>query len=263
MLLPYFEQSNVSAQVNALVGQIPPWTNVEPWNRTLPIMACPSDPGATDPGNAGRTRGKRNYYFCGGDSFTGNGDAITVNVPTIVPTRGMFAALRTHSMRDCTDGTSNTIAMAEAVAPIAVNGFGQVSSATGVTSPIACAALYNKALRQYPGGTWNGDTIRGYRWGDGASYFSAFSTAVPPNSASCFTGASASHWFQGIFNSSSYHVGGTQVLLTDGSARFVSENIDAGNQATVFPVPTAQSISPYGVWGALGTRSGGEVIGEF
>lgn len=44
---------------------------------------------------------------------------------------------------------------------------------------------------------------------------------------------------------SSYHVGGAQFLLCDGSARFVSENIDLGVLKT------------------LATRNGGEITGEF
>jgi prepilin-type N-terminal cleavage/methylation domain-containing protein len=43
----------------------------------------------------------------------------------------------------------------------------------------------------------------------------------------------------------SYHVGGIQILLGDGSAKFISENID------------------FELLKALGTRAGGEVVGEF
>ncbi len=48
------------------------------------------------------------------------------------------------------------------------------------------------------------------------------------------------------------------VALADGSVRFVSESIDTGNLAVVAPLATAGGLSPYGVWGAMGTRSGGE-----
>ena len=51
--------------------------------------------------------------------------------------------------------------------------------------------------------------------------------------------------------------------MTDGSARFISDNIDTGNLAAVTPAAAASSPSPYGVWGALGTKAGSEVIGEF
>lgn len=49
--------------------------------------------------------------------------------------------------------------------------------------------------------------------------------------------------------------------------RFVSQHVDTG-RLTAAPVPTeanphATGPSPYGVWGALGSISGGEVIGDF
>lgn len=263
MLLPYFEQSAVSGQINAMIGQQPPWSNTAPWINTIPGLTCPSDPGIADPGNSGRTRGKRNYVFCAGDSPAGNGNNQTATVPVVVPTRGLFGALICYELRDCTDGTSNTIAMSEASAPVSVDGHGNASSATWVTSPAACSALYNRHIRKYPAGGFNGDAIRGYRWGDGAAYFSAFSTAVPPNSASCFTGTMANHWWSGLFNASSHHVGGVQVLMADGSVRFISENIDAGNQASPPPPAIVIGPSPYGVWGALGTRNAGEVVSEY
>lgn len=43
----------------------------------------------------------------------------------------------------------------------------------------------------------------------------------------------------------SYHAGGSQFSLADGSTRFISEDIDLK------------------VFGAIGTRSGGETVGDF
>ena len=48
--------------------------------------------------------------------------------------------------------------------------------------------------------------------------------------------------------------------MADGAVRFVSENINTGLLSSA---PTASGVSVYGVWGALGTKSGGEVIGDF
>jgi len=44
--------------------------------------------------------------------------------------------------------------------------------------------------------------------------------------------------------------------FADGAVTFISENIDFGNLAGSISSPT--SASPYGVWGALGTRQSGE-----
>lgn len=73
---------------------------------------------------------------------------------------------------------------------------------------------------------------------------------------------------------SSRHPGGVNVLLLDGSVKFVSETIDAGD-----PTRTANSPPPgfpplvdtgrpqdyagpslYGVWGALGSVAGAESV---
>jgi prepilin-type processing-associated H-X9-DG protein len=70
---------------------------------------------------------------------------------------------------------------------------------------------------------------------------------------------------------SSYHPGGANVTMCDGTVRFVSETIDAGNlvmtsteirtktgiaSGEITGVYTGPSI--WGVWGNLGTPGGGE-----
>jgi hypothetical protein len=47
----------------------------------------------------------------------------------------------------------------------------------------------------------------------------------------------------------------------DGSVRFISDSINTGNQALP---PVTAGLSPYGVWGALGSMQGGESLpGDF
>lgn len=55
----------------------------------------------------------------------------------------------------------------------------------------------------------------------------------------------------------SWHPGGAMVALLDGKVAFISENVDSGNSNDP-PPPAATTPSPYGVWGALGTRNCGE-----
>jgi hypothetical protein len=45
--------------------------------------------------------------------------------------------------------------------------------------------------------------------------------------------------------------------MGDGSCRFISENIDSGDPFGNNPIGV---VSPYGVWGALSTRSSGELV---
>ncbi|GHT28154.1 hypothetical protein FACS18942_08340 [Planctomycetales bacterium] len=64
----------------------------------------------------------------------------------------------------------------------------------------------------------------------------------------------------GLFAASSQHTGGVNTGFGDGSVRFVSETIDTGNQLDTATNPKSGSPSIYGVWGALGTRDGGESV---
>jgi prepilin-type N-terminal cleavage/methylation domain-containing protein len=75
-----------------------------------------------------------------------------------------------------------------------------------------------------------------------------------PNGPSCME--ANNHWLGGMYTAASNRTGGVNAAFSDGSVRFISENIDAGNRGL------PQSLggqSPYGVWGALGSESGGEV----
>jgi len=89
--------------------------------------------------------------------------------------------------------------------------------------------------------------------------YTGFNTILPPNSASCQTGIFNSN---GIFSATSRHPGGVQVLMCDAAVRFVTQNIDAGNLAAR-DLTTEGGRSPYGVWGALGSITGDEVLGDF
>ena len=71
---------------------------------------------------------------------------------------------------------------------------------------------------------------------------------------------------------SSQHPGGLNALMADGSVRFIKETIQTWPFEPITGNPVGASVGPGGawinlpapgVWQALATRSGGEVVGEF
>ena len=247
-LCPQMDQAPLYKQIQS--AQNAPWTSGSTWWTTvIPALVCPSDSGSSPP--KGARCGLSNYAYSAGDSLAGSGTGSSI---AVVPTRGMFGALVCYAMRDCIDGSSNTIFMAERIKPFSTTSLGMVSTMS-TTPPSTCASAYVNQTLQSP---YTGDTSPGYRWGDGAAYFHAVTTILPPNSASCNAGGN--HWSPGIFSASSLHTGGAQALFGDGSVKFISDNINSGNSGATPPAANGGGFSPYGVWGALGTRNGGEAV---
>ncbi|MEQ9406170.1 MAG: DUF1559 domain-containing protein [Fuerstiella sp.] len=269
-LMPYLDNAALYNQIEGgdptLSPPIPPggpagWNGWNGWNQRMSSLRCPSDPGVQRP------RGVNNYAFCRGD-YIGTGSG---NGRDSTDSNGLFAFRSTFAIRDVTDGTSNTIAFSERV--IAAFGRGGKGSPTlqeGIltnvgaitTNPGACLAAAAAISNGNRYATWT--DVKGKFssiYCDGQPENVGFNTVLPPNAASCTNDANNNaDGAVSVLSASSLHTGGVQVLLADGSARFVSENIDTGNLG----VATSRGASsPYGVWGALGTRAGGETIGEW
>lgn len=270
MLLPYIDQQALYNQVvsgSPTFGPVPWDVSFAPWKAKIPMLLCPSDSSPSTLGDAVYgTQGKGNYVFCGGDWFTpGDGEAGSArsrggyHVDDKNP-RGMFGFRTKISMRDLTDGSSNTIAMSERAFSNNerdVIGSIAVSQSDLLANPGSCRGTRSGSSYS------SGITITrrtGANWANGCPFFSGFNTILPPNSPSCAVTNWGGNW--GVLPPTSRHTGGAQVLMGDGAVRFVSENIEAGNPTTAVPAATA-GISPYGTWGALGSKGGGEVVAEF
>ncbi|SFH62679.1 DUF1559 domain-containing protein [Planctomicrobium piriforme] len=272
-LLPYIDQAPLYDQIQAGGGNTPVappggptgWGGWSVWNVKIPAFFCPSD-GLTTPSVR-----QGNYMFCSGD--TGNA------VNDTHPVRGLFGVQVCYGIRDVLDGTSNTIAMSEAC-----RGDNTSTTANGTQRVL-------NYIANYAVGTWAAQTTgtpagcramatsdkftsgsvkskRGYQIWDGQHEQTGFNTIMPPNSVACGQNGSgafdtnADNGFS-FTPPSSVHAGGVHALMADGAVRFISENIDAGNPNTAPLSYSSGNSTPFGVWGALGTRMGGEIVGEF
>jgi len=93
---------------------------------------------------------------------------------------------------------------------------------------------------------------------DGMPEETSFWTIMPPNGPSCVAIRDS-----GAIAPSSNHSGGVNAVLGDGAVRFISNSIDVGTKDAFLdnagnPTHNARGPSPFGVWGAMGSREGGE-----
>ncbi len=299
-----WEQISAQNQFNANGTQLPagqywapmgpaPWvTTYAAWVTDVSTYRCPSDPGVGLP-----ALGRTNYVCCLGDttdwlneggSQWNNGNMVWPdhNQRAKASCRGVFINRLQLGFRDILDGTANTAMAGECNTYLGDRD--KTSSASFTNQPWAtlhtqpqlcttqmqidplrprfwCPTAGNCTPPTLPG--LNGNQFRGYRWADGAPYYSGFTTILAPNRELCFGGGDAS---TGYLPPSSRHQGGCHILMADGAVKFVTDSIESGNQfsptvhfnlATALP-PGSQS--PYGLWGAIGTRGSKEVLkGDF
>ena len=245
------------------------------------LFHCPSDGEARklspypDPD---RQIPRISYVYCQSDVHYDDrndygGASVAANVD--VAKRSMFNRRLWKSFSDCTDGTSNTIAMSETVTPQSyatnqvLGGMRTMNAvttweyrngnagtiATETTARIEC--LNGKSGSQLTG-TIAAQSYRGGNWLIGRATYSGFHTIHPPNSPACIRDdANRLNTNYGIFPPSSYHAGIVNTVFFDGSCRSISETINFG-PATAFP--RLEGPSDFGVWGALGSPNGGENV---
>ena len=266
-------------------------TRYDPWLTELPTLRCPSDPGRGFPAS-----GRTNYAFCIGDSVRqtnvgpSNNQGMITNAAsqrTRESCRGVFVPRQKTAFRDILDGLANTIMAAEIntdLGDLDITGMITEAPAGGDlrTNPIACRPSIDPLRPRFwapgtPDASANPDNRRGYKWASGMQGYTGVQTILPPNRENCAwdsNGGGVTDLFdEGVYTAASHHPGGCHVLFSDGAVRFITDSIEAGNSGhgTVrqggtpmdpqfSTVPGAQS--PFGLWGALGTRASKETIDE-
>ncbi len=278
-LLPYVEQTalyDMIAPYHLLGGR--PWTRdnrtnsstgriVEsPFKFNVSSFRCPSDTVQINPGDAMPT----NYVCCRGDTYVNSGDW---------EWRGAFSNGQRGQadFGKMKDGSSNTVMLGEIVIgrQNGVPGQDTILEGTARDSIGPVGGQYTPALclaQRGPNGLLIGPTLqdswgdtgwgKGRRWGDSLNAFTCFLTILPPNGPTCSN--DNAEW-NAMPTTSSYHTGGVNIAMCDGSVRFMSENVDVGNSAFTVPAQPGNSRtytgpSYWGVWGAMGTMAGREVV---
>jgi prepilin-type N-terminal cleavage/methylation domain-containing protein/prepilin-type processing-associated H-X9-DG protein len=266
-ILPYIDQGPLYQQISSPLGTFPafgpvPWTSpatYTPWKAQVPVYLCPS--AGENLGAAAAGGGVNSYSFCAGDSYDiRNADADSNGLPlTLRVPRGAFGWIICSGFNNFTDGASNTILMSERRFPVLDRDLGHTANTIG-SIPRNCTATFDRSIDEYTTPVTVGRYV-GTRWADGGSSYAGFNTILPPNSPSCVEAASDEG--NGFHSAGSEHSGGCHALMGDGSVRFISENIDAGSQSFNASTVTGPMPSPYGVWGALGTKASSEAVSEF
>lgn len=250
-ILPYFEQNNLHGLINF---DLPYSIQVNVATTRIASYLCPSEPNdvvRVNPSTGIPRDYPANYVFNFGswqiyDPRNGTGGD------------GVFFPNSRTTHGNLTDGTSNTLGVSEAKAytPYLRNtsadpGPNPPSAATFATGLTGDGCCIGTSLQLNTGHT---------EWADGLCQQSGFTTTFGPNAQIPYTVAGKLYdidfvsWREGTtltrvtyaaLPARSFHVGIVQAALMDGSVRSISSNIDLQ------------------VWRALGTRSGGEIVGEY
>ena len=268
-LLPYLEQVATHDQ---LFEEIKSFPNPAPWwgpnspdfqglLESISALLCPSDVNTAPDSNS--QWGRTSYHINRGDYFLAY-DWAARRGPGVTGVSGGWGTANPSyqylRMKDITDGTSKTIMLGEVRIGDTSNdsrqgALGNKNPVGSDTPPSDCNALI-QSDGTYSSAWSNSGQIVGGRWSDANPVYTSFFTIAAPNYARCSRWAEASV----ILPASSYHPGGAMMTHVDGSVRFYSDEIDAGDP-TAAPIGGATYTGPSqrGVLGALGTISGGEV----
>lgn len=256
-LLPYIEQENLKQLIDfnqrlffLVAGQARLNTAQAAAAQTIVrSFLCPSD-------SQGPEFSQFQSRF-GADALAGSNYVVNTGSGTDTcydlryPTDGVFWYNSTLGFRDLLDGSSNTLLMSETLMgtgtddrniPAPIDPRRQAGSISNLASPNSAGpgivpslseTLCARATR------WVGD--RGVAWIWGNQPQTTFSTYMPPNSPLPDCTAHGLGWYK----AASKHAGGVNVVLCDGSVRFVNDRISLNT------------------WRALSTAMGAEIIGDY
>ncbi len=267
-VLPYIEQGVMFNAYNAsagIYGSYPPatngptgwWANTTVFNVQIATFLCPSDARQIQSAVTNYVGNLGGPFALGGHTGTMIPSSANLgDIPTDL--RGSANILDFNAI---TDGTSNTALWSEAVTGATQDVFAG-SGPQAEKRAYWNTALMDKTSRTSDGvmkllaackaiapGTKQQGRSRGTAWQISYPYYAIYAQynhVGPPNSRLCSQAVAAGNTGAldvfGTAPPTSFHPGGVNMAMTDGSVRFTKDSINLST------------------WWALGTRSGGEVI---
>jgi prepilin-type N-terminal cleavage/methylation domain-containing protein/prepilin-type processing-associated H-X9-DG protein len=276
VVMPYMEQAEVyNDLVTVAKGDttnVRPWSNATfgglnaPTTRYMSAIICPSE--VTKKPSAGNVT--YTSYHCNRGDIPMNWDWSERRGPFVRGDTTGTASLpptdNTTAMSDIRDGTSKTVMLGEVCVGDNTSdvrtGLGtSATSYTAGTPPANCLTLVGAS--GFNSGSFATSSGPGSRWADSCTSYTQFFMQMAPNSARC--GTNGDTW--STVPASSYHANGVTVAMCDGSTRFVSDTVDAGdpsvgqtNPANTGSPQSYSGQSIRGVWGAMGSMRGNESL---
>jgi prepilin-type N-terminal cleavage/methylation domain-containing protein/prepilin-type processing-associated H-X9-DG protein len=253
VILAYLEQANRYDQFN-FAFDVGSATNQPATWQDIAVFKCPADPSPATFPNGGNPAGRTNYF--------GSIGAVADCRKTSDPMAGIFVgdysvvtagtAPLGCKIATITDGTSNTALFAEIR-----RGTGYPSATVDSNSVVRSSSNLDVAPFLYNGqaaagcngvGPTNSINYSGLQYyRGGINHNSFYSHTLPPNWNRPSAGAQKYNCDDASFRrahiaASSYHSGGVNVCLADGTVRFIDDGIT------------------FSVWQALGTYRGNESV---
>jgi prepilin-type N-terminal cleavage/methylation domain-containing protein/prepilin-type processing-associated H-X9-DG protein len=250
-LLPYLDQAPLYNQGQANMANWG-WMYNNLMNTPVAVFRCPSAPPAPSRGSNpnGWDGPGVNYAWCTGSSIDTVWGGSNFN--------GIIAYQVDRKIANVTDGLSNTILAAEILSGSnSGSGSGRYPFDVFYTSNGLFTSIVDRNFPTAAELTNIGSTAKsaptgvrsnnGTMWAWYAAGQSTFNAAAPPNwslpssGGDCCPGG-AHDWGYGIIPPRSMHSGGVNVLLGDGTVRFIQNNIDLltfqrlGNRADGIPI---------------------------